>query len=118
MSPFNQRQYDRFRRNRTAGGALMATGLTMIVTAIGLAIGGALGEDELIFAAIAVEVTGNSLFFPGLGLAIQGKRGMAKAKAGFYKDPKRLSLKRAMPATFLDRHHVKFGYGLGTTLSF
>ena len=121
MSAFNKKQYKRFKRNRRIGIGLLVPGLTLIFTAVGLAIAGALEGEEFFFAALGVEATGDCLFFPGMGLMIQGKRGMAKAKAGFYKDKSKkhtLSLRGITPITFKNNYLDKDGLGFGATLSF
>jgi hypothetical protein len=83
--PPNMDMYNKFKQRRAAGAGLLVAGCFVIGTAIVLgAVSGATGNEGLLYGAVGVEVFGDTLFFPGLAMMIQGKIGMRKAEAGLY----------------------------------
>lgn len=83
---YNKRKYREFQGRKGGGSAMIALGSLFIGTAFGLgAAAGATGQEELLFAAIGVEIVGDLLLFPGIAVYVTGTRGMAKAKSNFYR---------------------------------
>ena len=99
----------------------MVPGILFIAGAFGMGFAaGYTGTEELLFAAIGVEILGDILFFSGLVSMIKGKRGMAKAKAGYYSND---SLSRSFPEPMAPVSEINghrrtrcFGLGLSFTL--
>lgn len=75
----DQAEYEKYRRKKDAGVALMLLGGLADLAAAGLFVGGSIDESEsLLYAASGVGVLSVVLFFPGLGACIKGAVGMKR----------------------------------------